>query len=275
MRNQQQKAKTSKQSDEIQKKLDELQKMVSNSGKVSGKTTTKKKKTSDSTKKVEVGTKRKRSEETTEAGENEKAKVRKKRRFKPGTKALMEIRNQQKNAHLKGAIPKKSFENLVREILQDQSVNSNGKYRIGKEAVKLLQEISEGYLVQALSLGNTLDIEIGKRSGITRKSLLAANTMLSPQKQYLLNNTVRGTDLMGEYTMAFPKEDAEKKRKYTKKKALKPKAPADTKDPEPSVEKTLNKEGDDPVETEKGEEVEGEPKKGDVPEKPMSEPHTA
>lgn len=49
--------------------------------------------------------------------ELERLKVKRKYRFKPGTRALMEIREHQKTVKL--LLPKKPFQRVVREIAQD------------------------------------------------------------------------------------------------------------------------------------------------------------
>lgn len=248
---------TGKKDDKIIKAFKNLESLIHN-GKVSGKPIPKRK-TTKPKKTVADSKKRKRDVmEKEQANEGEVVKgdekTRKKRRLKPGTKALREIKKQQKTAQDKNAIAKKSFENLVRDVIGEITPEGT-KYRIGKEALKILQEVSEGYLVQCLSLGHTLDIELGKRSSITKKGLKTANTLLT--KQHLLNNSVRGTDLLGEFTEAFPKaqEGKTKKRVYKKKKDTNKKAKdevdgatavaeGDT-EREPSIEVTAQKGGDE------------------------------
>ena len=213
-------SKTKIKDEQIMKAFKNLETLIGK-GKVSGKAVTKRK-TVPKKKSVEDSKKRKREEvekNVTEDGTEKDEKVRKKRRLRPGTKALREIKNQQKTAQDKNAIAKKSFENLVREVI-DEVTPDGSKMRIGQKALGILQEVAEGYLVQCLSLGHTLDIEIGKRSSITKKGVQSANTLLT--KSHLLNNSVRSTDLLGEFTEAFPKgEDSGKKRVYKKKKGKK------------------------------------------------------
>jgi len=227
-----------------------------NNGKTSGKAVIKR--TSNKVSKEEPPKKRKRTE-TEETKTTNEDKNRKKRRLKPGTKALREIKTQQKTAQTKNAIAKKSFENMVRDVIKDVTPDGSN-IRIGKKALDILQEVSEGYLVQCLSLGHTLDVEIGKRTSITKKGLKIGDTLLS--KQHLLNNSVRSTDILGEFTEAFPKssETSTKKRVYKKKKKsllnkddTKPKdMEDDQKDEktEPSIDATAQEQNtaEDPIE---------------------------
>lgn len=68
---------------------------------------------------------------------------RKKRRFKPGTVALREIRRYQKSTEL--LIPKLSFSRLVRELVL--GVAGNKGWRIQRSALAALQESTEVFLV--------------------------------------------------------------------------------------------------------------------------------
>ena len=64
-----------------------------------------------------------------------------KRRYKPGTVALREIRKYQKTTEL--LIKKAPFQRLVREVAQD----FKAECRLQSSAVMALQEASEAYLV--------------------------------------------------------------------------------------------------------------------------------
>merc|ERR1712029_74744 len=68
---------------------------------------------------------------------------RKKRRFRPGTVALREIRIYQKSTNL--LIPRLPFSRLVREIAMNMSVRD---IRFKSTALMALQEASEAYIVQ-------------------------------------------------------------------------------------------------------------------------------
>ena len=68
---------------------------------------------------------------------------RKKRRFKPGTVALREIRAYQKSTTL--LIPRLPFSRLVREVAMNQTIKD---IRFKSTALMALQEACEAYLVQ-------------------------------------------------------------------------------------------------------------------------------
>jgi histone H3 len=67
------------------------------------------------------------------------------RRFRPGTVALKEIRKYQKSTEL--LIRKAPFQRLCREIVQDLKKKSNSDLRLQSTAVLALQEASESYLI--------------------------------------------------------------------------------------------------------------------------------
>ncbi len=71
--------------------------------------------------------------------------VNKKRRFRPGTVALREIRRYQKSTSL--LISKAPFQRLVREIAQDYQSPGND-LRWQASAVAALHEAAEAYLVE-------------------------------------------------------------------------------------------------------------------------------
>ena len=94
-----------------------------------------------------------------------KGNVRKKRRFRPGTVALRQIRRYQKSTEL--LIRKVPFQRLVREVVQDMFKTSGITYRFQSTAILALQEASEDYLVRMFSQVNDIAIH-GKR--VTIKS---------------------------------------------------------------------------------------------------------
>jgi histone H3 len=67
--------------------------------------------------------------------------LKKQRRYRPGTRALMEIRRYQKSAEL--LIRKLPFQRVVREIAQDFMTD----LRFQSDAIKALQEAAEAYMV--------------------------------------------------------------------------------------------------------------------------------
>jgi len=66
-----------------------------------------------------------------------------KRRYRPGTRALMEIRRYQRNTDL--LIPKMPFSRVIREIAQ--SLGSTKDLRFQSTAIMCLQEAAEAFLV--------------------------------------------------------------------------------------------------------------------------------
>jgi histone H3 len=78
---------------------------------------------------------------------DEHPKPKKKRRYKPGKKALIEIRQQQKKTDL--IFPKAPFQRLVREVALDFQPD----LRFQAKALVALQEASESYLLNVFSLG--------------------------------------------------------------------------------------------------------------------------
>lgn len=68
----------------------------------------------------------------------------KKRRWHPGTKAVMDIRRQQRTSSNTAAIPMAPFARLVRQIVHDHT--HDGPLRVNREAMEALQEASECYL---------------------------------------------------------------------------------------------------------------------------------
>ena len=67
-----------------------------------------------------------------------------KRKYRPGTVALHEIRKYQKSTEL--LIRKAPFEPLVQEIVQDEQ-HVGCQMRVSPAAVSALQEVAEAYLV--------------------------------------------------------------------------------------------------------------------------------
>jgi histone H3/H4 len=96
----------------------------------------------------------------------------KKRRFKPGTKALQEIRKFQKTTNL--ILPRAAFARVVREIAQD--IVNNRDIRFQKPAINALQEAAEEHLVNLLE-----DVQLAavhsKRVTIQKKDLLLAQRL--------------------------------------------------------------------------------------------------
>ncbi|XP_037034406.1 histone H3.3-like [Bradysia coprophila] len=100
----------------------------------------------------------------------------KKRRYRPGTVALREIRRYQKSPLT--LIPKLPFQRLVKEIVQTQI----GEYRFQSAAIGALQEASEMYLTELFALTNLCAIH-AKRVTITPKDMQLAQRIRGENKQ--------------------------------------------------------------------------------------------
>ncbi len=87
-----------------------------------------------------------------------------KRRFRPGTVALREIRRYQKSTEL--LVPKLPFQRVVRELAQDMHED----VRFASGAIAALQEAAEAYLVGLFEDTNLCAIH-GKRVTIMAKDM--------------------------------------------------------------------------------------------------------
>lgn len=92
------------------------------------------------------------------------------RRYRPGTRSLMEIRQCQKSTDC--MIPRRPFERVVREIAQDYS----SEIRFKGEAIEALQEAAEAYLSELFKHSNMLAIHAGRVS-IDPKDIQLARVM--------------------------------------------------------------------------------------------------
>ena len=93
-------------------------------------------------------------------------RVRRPRKFRPGTVALREIRKYQKSTEL--LIRKIPFQRLVREIFQ--SLFKTEKYRVTPDCLLALQEAAEDFLVRMFEQVNDIAIH-GKRQTIMSKDV--------------------------------------------------------------------------------------------------------
>ena len=94
-----------------------------------------------------------------------KGKVRRARRYRPGTVALREIRKYQKTTEL--LIKKLPFQRLVREITYEMKDNS---WRFRPQALLALQEAAEDFLVNMFDQCNHIAIH-GKRTTLMVKDI--------------------------------------------------------------------------------------------------------
>lgn len=94
-----------------------------------------------------------------------------KRRYRPGTKALMEIRKFQKSTNL--LVPRLSFSRVVREIALQVCGRSIPDIRFQAEAIMALQEAAEMYLTILMEDSNLLAIH-AKRCTVMVKDMQLA-----------------------------------------------------------------------------------------------------
>ncbi|CAK4033116.1 histone H3-like centromeric hH3v [Lecanosticta acicola] len=99
------------------------------------------------------------------------ASPRKKRRYRPGTKALKEIRTYQKSTDL--LMAKLPFSRLVREISMNMAPVSSGVTRWQSQAIQALQEAAEAFLVHLFEDSNLCAIH-AKRVTIMQKDIQLA-----------------------------------------------------------------------------------------------------
>jgi histone H3/H4 len=97
------------------------------------------------------------------------AKIAKKRRYRPGTKALKEIRKYQASTDL--LIRKLPFQRLVREIVGDMFKDQN--YRMQSYALLALQEACEAHLVALFEDTNLCALHAKRVTIMTKDMRLA------------------------------------------------------------------------------------------------------
>jgi histone H3-like centromeric protein A len=94
---------------------------------------------------------------------------RRKRRFRPGTRVLMEIRRLQKTTHT--LVPRIHFSRVIRDVAM--SVTGGGDLRWASEALEAIQTATEAYLVGLFEDANLCAIH-AKRVTIMVKDILLA-----------------------------------------------------------------------------------------------------
>ena len=94
---------------------------------------------------------------------------RKKRRLRPGTKALREIRHEQKSTKL--CIPKLPFQRVVREVVQELFPGENIRFQ--SSALLALQTAAEAYLIEKLEDSNLCAIHAKRVTVMTKDIQLA------------------------------------------------------------------------------------------------------
>ncbi|CAD5229171.1 unnamed protein product [Bursaphelenchus okinawaensis] len=98
----------------------------------------------------------------------------KKRRYRPGTRALMEIRKLQRTCHL--LMKRAPFFRVVKDIVR--SCSKGIDYKIQSEAINCLQEASEAFLITIFEASNMCAIH-GKRVTLMPADLLLVQNVLS------------------------------------------------------------------------------------------------
>ncbi|KAK7061808.1 histone-fold-containing protein [Favolaschia claudopus] len=107
----------------------------------------------------------------------------KKKRFRPGTVALREIRKYQKSTDL--LLRKLPFARLVREIASEMTTDMNDNYQPGADlrwqssALMALQEATEAYLVHLFEDANLCAIH-AKRVTIMQRDIQLARRIRGP-----------------------------------------------------------------------------------------------
>jgi len=109
------------------------------------------------------------------------AQPRKKKRFRPGTVALREIRKYQRSTDL--LLRKLPFSRLVREVAQDMTTQANDYTEVGlrwqSSAILALQEAAEAYLVHLFEDANLCAIH-AKRVTIMQRDIQLARRIRGP-----------------------------------------------------------------------------------------------
>ncbi len=95
----------------------------------------------------------------------------KKRRWRPGTLALREIKKYQRGGDL--LLLKRPFQRLVREVMSHYDTSDGTPYRMQSTAVEALQEASEAYIVALFEDCNLCAIH-AKRVTIQEKDMKLA-----------------------------------------------------------------------------------------------------
>jgi len=105
------------------------------------------------------------------APEARKVQAERKHRFRPGTRALMEIRKYQRSTNL--LLRKLPFARLVKEILREHFARPGMEYRWQATALMALQEAAESYLVTLFEDANLCAIH-AKRVTLMKRDIQLA-----------------------------------------------------------------------------------------------------
>ncbi len=101
-----------------------------------------------------------------------------KRKHKPGRKALLDIRKYQRSSD-KPVIPKQPFKRLTMELMH----NRNPTLRLASDAADALREMCEQVMTQNFAMAQTFAVDLGQRSTISLKDFrVAANILHCPER---------------------------------------------------------------------------------------------
>lgn len=114
--------------------------------------------------------------------EERKPQQPKKRRFRPGTKAIMEIRKYQRTTTL--LIRKLPFSRLVREITREYFTVPGFEYRFQSSALLALQEAAEAFLVTLFEDANLCAIH-ARRVTIMPRDIALARRVKGREERYM------------------------------------------------------------------------------------------
>ncbi|RSH79750.1 centromeric DNA-binding histone H3-like protein cse4 [Apiotrichum porosum] len=110
-------------------------------------------------------------------GQPQSPQQRKKHRYRPGTRALQEIRRYQKSTDL--LIAKLPFSRVVREVALNLSSINAGELRWQSSAILALQEAAEAFLVHLFEDSNLCAVH-AKRVTLMTKDMQLARRLRGP-----------------------------------------------------------------------------------------------
>ncbi|KAK3243014.1 histone H3 [Cymbomonas tetramitiformis] len=166
--------------------------------------------------------------------------IKKKRRKKPGTGALLEIRRLQKRD--KNIIPKAAFCRLLKEILGD--VCTDGPLRMQGKAVRVLQETASKYLHHIFVMGTALSVK-DKRIKLTVRDFTMAANIVSGAYVHSLDMPDASERLISSRSPRLLALTVPKPKPQPEKKTPKPDKPKKTVKKPTSSESTLNSDNED------------------------------
>jgi histone H3/H4 len=101
-------------------------------------------------------------------------------RYRPGTRALQEIRKYQRTTNL--LLRKGPFSRLVREILREHFARPGSEFRWQQQAMLALQEAAEVHLIGLFEDANLCAIH-GKRVTLMKRDIQLARRIRGPDRE--------------------------------------------------------------------------------------------